>query len=195
VSFFDSPSAQSWYLAHNASVVAGYLAHRVLASNETRSERFFMNVVLVRVLYAHTVVLDAKLALGRLSFLGRLVGHPRMKTPQVLLAMKRVLPESYPISPTAIEEIIAAESRVGSMLDYGVIGPRIEALYRSSARALDQPLLLSYVEASIAVVGRLGPRLSDTALRGRVGRSAVTALSQVTRRLCVRRFRYGAKRR
>ena len=145
VSFFDSPSAQSWYLAHNASVVAGYLAHRVLASNETRSERFFMNVVLVRVLYAHTLVLDAKLALGRLSFLGRLVGHPRMKTPQVLLAMKRVLPESYPISPTAIEEIIAAESRVGSMLDYGVIGPRIEALYRSSARALDQPLLLDLI--------------------------------------------------
>ena len=61
-------------LAHNASVVGGYLAHRWLAAFETDAERFFMNVVLVRVLYAHALVLDAGLALGRFSFLGRVFG-------------------------------------------------------------------------------------------------------------------------
>jgi len=145
IGFFDSPSAQSWYSAHNASVVAGYLAHRGLAWRETPAERFFMNVVLVRVLYAHTLVLDSKLALGRLSFLGRLVGHPRMKSPQALLAMKHVLPENYPIDSTEIGEIIAAESPLGRMLDYGVIGARIDALFRTSARALDEPHLLNLV--------------------------------------------------
>jgi hypothetical protein len=145
VGFFESPSAQSWYSAHNASVVDGYLAYRELAWRETPAERFFMNVVLVRVLYAHTLVIDSKLALGRLSFLGGLVGHPRMKTPQALLAMKHVLPESYPIDSTEIGEIVAAESPLGRILDYGVIGARIDALFQISARALEEPHLLNLV--------------------------------------------------
>ena len=76
IGFFEAPSAQSWYLAHNASVVAGYLAHSDLATFEAPAERFFMNVVLVRLLYAHALVVDGDLALGRLSFLGQLIGHP-----------------------------------------------------------------------------------------------------------------------
>jgi hypothetical protein len=145
VSFFKAPSAQSWFLAHNASVVAAYLAHRSLAALETPAERFFMNVVLVRVLYAHALVLDADLALGRLAFLGRLIGHPRAGSPQALLAMKHVLPVSYPIMETEIDEIIRSENRLGRILDYGVIGTRVQALYSSSALALDEPLLLDLV--------------------------------------------------
>ena len=53
-----------------------------------------MNVVLVRVLYAHALVLDGDLALGRLSFLARLIGHPVAGGPQALLSMKDVLPDS-----------------------------------------------------------------------------------------------------
>lgn len=145
VDFFKAPSARSWYRAHNASVVAGYLAHRALAALETPAERFFMNVVLVRVLYAHALVLDGRLALGRLSFLGRLMGHPRMRSPQALLAMRRVLPESYPIRETDIEQLIDSENWLGRILDYGVISTRVEALYARSARALDEPRLLSLI--------------------------------------------------
>jgi hypothetical protein len=146
VEFFNVPSARSWYAAHNASVVAGYLAHRALATFETHAERFFMNVVLVRVLFAHALVLDGDLALGRLSFLGRLVGHPRMKSPQALLAMRRVLPESYPIRETDIEQLIDSENRLGRILDYGVIGARVQAVYASSAHVLDEPRLLSLIQ-------------------------------------------------
>jgi hypothetical protein len=145
VKFFNAPSALSWYEAHNASVVAGYLAHAALASCEAPAERFFMNVVLVRVLYAHALVLDGDLALGRLSFLARLIGHPRSWGPQALLSMKDVLPDRYPIQGLEIEELINAENRLGRMMDYGVIGTRFDALYASSARALDEPRLLELV--------------------------------------------------
>ena len=40
-------------------VVAGYLEHRDLAEAEDEAERFFMNVVLCRVLYAHALVAAA----------------------------------------------------------------------------------------------------------------------------------------
>ena len=41
-----------------------------------------MNVVLARVLYAHALVLDGDLALGRLSFIARLIGHPERGAPR-----------------------------------------------------------------------------------------------------------------
>ena len=145
VDFFRAPSARSWYLAHNASVVGGYLTHSDLAALESRAERFFMNVVLVRVLFAHALVLDADLALGRFAFVARLVGHPRARGPQALLSMKDVLPVSYPIDEVEVEELIDSENKVFRMVDYGVIAPRVDALYAASAQALGEPRLLDLV--------------------------------------------------
>lgn len=54
--FVERPTARTWYRAHNASIVAAYLDHRDLAEAESRTERFFLNVVLLRVLYAHALV-------------------------------------------------------------------------------------------------------------------------------------------
>ncbi len=54
MAFVDDPTARNWYRAHNASVVAGYLDHRDLAAAESEAERFFMNVVLCRVLFTRT---------------------------------------------------------------------------------------------------------------------------------------------
>lgn len=143
--FFTAPSAQAWYAAHNSSVVAGYLAHSALAVRELPAERFFMNVVLARVLYAHALVLDGGLALGRISFLARLIGHPRARGPQALLSMKDVLPDQYPIRGVGVREIIGLEGKFGRMMDYGVIVSRVDALYAASARALNEPRLLDLV--------------------------------------------------
>ena len=48
----------------HGSVVAGYLEHRDLAEAENAAERFFMNVVLCRVLFTHTLVAAPQLSLG-----------------------------------------------------------------------------------------------------------------------------------
>jgi hypothetical protein len=67
--------------AHNASIVAGYLAHRGLARRELPLERFFMDVALVRVLFAHALLTAPRLALGPLGPAGRLLGDPRWRGP------------------------------------------------------------------------------------------------------------------
>ena len=54
--FIHRPTARNWYRAHNASIAAGYLDNEALAAEEGRVERFFINVVLVRVLFAHALV-------------------------------------------------------------------------------------------------------------------------------------------
>jgi hypothetical protein len=54
--FAQQPSARLWYRAQNASIVCAYLDHRELAESETYPERFFVNLILVRVLFAHALV-------------------------------------------------------------------------------------------------------------------------------------------
>ena len=76
--FGERPTGRNWYRAHNASIVAGYLEHRALAGAEGAPERFFMNVALVRVLYAHALAGAPRLALGRFAPLGRVLGDPRL---------------------------------------------------------------------------------------------------------------------
>jgi hypothetical protein len=61
------------------------------------------------------------------------------------LAMKDILPTSYPIEVPAIEELIESENRLGRILDYTVIGARTDALYAFSAQALEEPRLLGLV--------------------------------------------------
>src|SRR6187401_2180433 len=74
--FGARPTGRNWYRAHNASIVAAYLEHRDLAEMEGPPERFFMNVALARVLYAHALAAAPELALGRLAPLGGLLGDP-----------------------------------------------------------------------------------------------------------------------
>jgi hypothetical protein len=78
ISFARRPSARSWYRAHNASVVAAYLEHESLAAAENRIERFFINLVLVRVLYAHALVAAPRLALGWCAPIAPMLGDPRL---------------------------------------------------------------------------------------------------------------------
>jgi hypothetical protein len=64
MAFIAAPSARNWYRAHNATIVAAYLDHRDLAMTESGPERFFLNVVLLRMLYAHALVAAPRRALN-----------------------------------------------------------------------------------------------------------------------------------
>lgn len=136
--FVAKPTARTWYRAHNASIVAAYLDHRDLAESESRTERFFLNVVLLRVLYAHALVAAPRLALGHLALCGRPLGDPRLGMAGVFLSLGRVLPDRYPVDDD-LEIYIRAENGFGRLLDYAVIQPRLGSLYDWSARELERP--------------------------------------------------------
>jgi hypothetical protein len=62
----------------------------------------------------------------------------------VFLSLRRVLPDRYPLALEA-ERYIADEQRLGRMLDYAVIVPRLQGLYEWSAGELGEPRLLELV--------------------------------------------------
>jgi hypothetical protein len=135
--FIATPTPPHWYRAHNASIVAGYLEHEALADEENAPERFFMNVALARVLFAHALVAAPRLALGRLAGLAHLLGDPRLGMTGAFLSLRRVIPNHYRLARD-VEWYIADEQRLGRLLDYAVIAPRLQRLYEWSAEELGE---------------------------------------------------------
>jgi hypothetical protein len=144
LSFVANPRQQTWYRAHNASVVSAYLENRDLAEKENAAERFFLNVVLVRVLYAHALVSAPRLALGPLAGIGPVLGDPRLAVTGVFLSLSRIVPDRYPLKRD-VHEYLAEENELGRMLDYGIIQPRFQQLYEWSAEELREPEVLGLV--------------------------------------------------
>ncbi|MEU8900481.1 hypothetical protein AB0C65_31775 [Nocardia sp. NPDC048505] len=139
--FLGAPSPAAWYRAHNRSVVSGYLDSAALTASELPAERFLMNVTLSRVLLAHALIERPALALGRLGRLGGRVGDPRGEAVRVFLDLRNVFPEPYPLHAMTIEQILAEEGRAARVIDYGLILPRLTALYDFAADRLDEPRL------------------------------------------------------
>jgi hypothetical protein len=142
--FGARPTAGSWYRAHNGSIAAAYLDHRELAKREGRGERFFMNVVLLRVFYAHALVAAPRLALGPLAPLSRALGDPRLGMAGIFLSLQRVLPDRYPIADD-VESYVRQENGFGRLLDYAVIQPRLQRLYEWSAATLELPAVADLI--------------------------------------------------
>jgi hypothetical protein len=143
--FIRRPTARNWYRAHNVSIVGGYLANEDLAVTERRVERFFINVVLVRVLFAHALVAAPRLAVGWLAPLARPVGDPRIGMTGIFMSLSRVLPDHYPLGDD-VDTYIAAEHGFGHLLDIGIIQPRFGQLYDWSSVELALPGLRTLLD-------------------------------------------------
>jgi hypothetical protein len=146
--FIRQPTAGSWYRAHNMSVASSYLEHENLASRESRVERFFLNLVLMRVLYAHALVAAPRVALGRVALVARPLGDPRLGMTGIFMSLSRVLPDRYPLG-NDLAPYIAAEHGLAHALDVGVIQPRLQSLYDWSARELALPGLRQLLSGEI----------------------------------------------
>jgi hypothetical protein len=142
--FAATPTPSWWYRSHNASIVAGYLEHEPLAREENTPERFFMNVALARVLYAHALVAAPRLAVGWLAAPARILGDPRLGMVGAFLSLRRVIPNDYPLTRD-VEWYIEDEQRLGRLLDYAVIAPRLQRLYEWSAEELGEPRILGLI--------------------------------------------------
>ena len=170
LTFLRRPAPLTWYRAHNASIVDGYLRHRDLVSAEGPLERFFMDVALLRVLYAHCLLVRPRLALGRLAMIGRFLGDPRRRAADLFLSLQNVLPDSYPLARASIETVLADENYLARIMDYGIIAPRIAQLYRAGrrrpGRAADRRALHRRVPG-LRLAVRAPPRLADRPLPDR----------------------------
>ena len=148
LTFIRQPTARHWYRAHNLCIVSAYLEHEDLAWREDRVERFFINLVLVRVLYVHALVAAPRIALGWLAPVAPALGDPRLGMTAIFLSLSRVLPEAYPLGDD-VRWYVEAEHGFGHLLDVGVIQPRFSHLYAWSSRELGLPRLRDLLDDGV----------------------------------------------
>jgi hypothetical protein len=176
--FLGEPSARTWYRAHNASIVAAYLEHRHLCAAEVPVERFFMDVAMARLVCVHALVIRPRLAAGRLAVAGRLIGDPRWRGADLFLSLRNVLPDRYPLTVSSIDQILALENYASRLIDYGVILPKMQALYEFAASDLDEPRLLDLVRNGFPVYAwPYEDRNAWTTTRARFVRSVLSRLT------------------
>ncbi|MBB5788460.1 hypothetical protein [Jiangella mangrovi] len=143
--FLANPSPRRWYRAHNSSIVAGYVEHRGLAADEHEVERFFMDVALLRVFFAHGLVAAPRTALGPLWPAAAVLGDPRRRGTGWFLSLRNILPDWYPLDGLTIDEVLRAENGFGRLVDYGVIVPRLQRLYDFAAAELRDPRISGFL--------------------------------------------------
>jgi hypothetical protein len=148
--FVARRTPRNWYRAHNVSIVSGYLEHHELAVAEGRVERFFINLVLLRVLYAHALVAAPRLALGWLAPVAPVLGDPRLGMTGIFLSLSRVLPDRYPLGEDVLR-VTKLEHGFGHLIDIGVIQPRVRDLYDWSAEELGIPELAGLMDGDVPV--------------------------------------------
>jgi len=73
-----------------------------------------MDVALVQVLYAHSLLTAPRLALGTLTLAGRLLADPRWRGADVFPSLHNILPDWYPLDGFTGHEILEGENYRGA---------------------------------------------------------------------------------
>jgi hypothetical protein len=80
---------------------------------------------------------------------GSCFGNPRGGTIGLVLSIRRVFPDRYPLTDVSVADLIAGQHRFFRDVDYGVIGARIDVLYAFAARSLGEPRVEALVSDGV----------------------------------------------
>ena len=132
MAFVDDPTARSWYRRTTGASSPATLEHRDLAEAENAAERFFMNVVLCRVLSPmHWSPRPGCPSGGSVRSHHSSVTRASGWRGSSCSCRASCRPE-YPLRD-GVATYLDAELGFGQLVDYGVIVPRLQQLYEWSA--------------------------------------------------------------
>lgn len=92
LAYIAQPSPQSWYLAHNRSIVRGYLTYEDLALQESFTEQMVMVNTLFRVTLADQMVISEEV-------LPSVASDPRGPAVGLITFVPTYYPTDYPLTP------------------------------------------------------------------------------------------------
>ncbi len=143
--YINTANECSWYRAHNSSIISGYEVADKLAYKETIYERYFMNIVLYRLLYAQSMVEGVSF-----GFLGKIFANPRGCAVAIITGVKAFYPDHYPMSKQDIKYVThRAHNFMGfveDIFDKLLILPHLDKLYAEAAEWNNSPILLEYTK-------------------------------------------------
>lgn len=148
VRWMRTPTAETWYRAHNTTVVRAYLDAEDLARREVWAEQRFLEIVLYRVLYAASLVDgDTPGCLPVPRWLAKRVADPRTASVDVLVHLPDFYPRHYPLTPKDVRHVLhrgfGLQVTAERLLDEGLVLPHLHELFDTAASDLGIPELRS----------------------------------------------------
>ena len=151
--YLADPSPSSWYRAHNASVIAGYLKAATIATRESPAEQFLMNLVLARVLFAQALAEDAPFAVGDHPLLAAFLSDPRLPAVDIVMKIPDFYPRSYPLGAGERDVLMRrAHSHDDDALAAIDMEPcsNLEELFIFATKSLGEPELERFLDRGLA---------------------------------------------
>ena len=145
-------SPLSWYRAHNASVIAGYVKAATLATRESPAEQFLMNLVLARVLFAGALAEAAPFAMGDHPLLAALLSDPRLPAVDIVMQIPDFYPGSYPLDAGEQDVLMRrAHSHDDDALAAIDMEPcsNVEELFVFATKSLGEPDLPRFIDRGL----------------------------------------------
>jgi hypothetical protein len=145
VDFIDRPGSQSWYKAHNSSIIDGYLKFPELAVKEDLPEQVFINMVLYRLLFAQSMV-EGGFFFPRL---GEILADPEGGAVDLITHLDDFYPRNYPMTPEEVKAVMGKAENLEELgvkfMDDVLIMPELTNLYRHAATLNAQPGLMKFI--------------------------------------------------
>lgn len=139
VAFIETPNSITWYRAHNASIIDGYLKYPQLTREETLPEIVFINMVLYRLLFAQSMV-EGQCLFPKLA---RILGDPKGGAVQFITHLDAYYPSHYPMTAAEIDDVMGKTHSLDELgvkvLDDVLIEPELTHLYQLASTWNKQP--------------------------------------------------------
>jgi hypothetical protein len=100
--FLHHPSPQTWYRAHNSSIMTAAYLYRKDALLENEVEQLFLNVILYRLMFSQAMVEDATF----FGDLGEFLADPRGFAVDLIVHLKNFYPLKYPLEQSDRDVIL-----------------------------------------------------------------------------------------
>lgn len=148
--YFKNPNVSSWYRAHNSSIIQGFLDSRNEAYKETDLERWFINIVLSRLLFAQVLV-ERKTVLGKFA---RWVADPQKQTIDYLVNKEGLYPTAYPLKNDLVNfkrSKACQNADLMKIFDKKLIMPRVSTIYEHCALLNNSPSLVKFLKGNTPI--------------------------------------------
>lgn len=157
VDFIENPTAISWYRAHNASIIDGYLKYPHLAEKEVLPEKIFINMVLYRLLFAQSWVEGDAL----FPRLGKMFANPKGISVDLITHLEAFYPTHYPLTAKDMQYIMGEAHNLVELgvklLDKVLIEPELTELYQKASFWNQQPNLNQLIKQHQPIYPNLDP--------------------------------------
>jgi|OM-RGC.v1.007820083 hypothetical protein len=145
LNFINNPTPETWYIAHNSTILDGFKRYEGCVALENNIEKKFLNITLYRLMFAQAMVEEVTI----FPELAEFIADPRGIGVKLLTSLPDFYPPHYPLTEGDLKIILGKEGGwqddMVFILD-NIILLNLGKLYNAASKWNESPFLMDYVK-------------------------------------------------